>query len=56
MLGGLPLLTLGAGIFLGTEFEQAAEFARIEVEQQLAGLGFHGAAFQLHANLFAVGV
>ena len=56
MLRGLPQFPLGARILLGTEFQQPAELAGIEIEQQLPGLGLHGATFQLHANPFAIGV
>ncbi len=53
---GGATLAVGGGGFGHLEFQQAGEFRTIEVQQQLAGLGFHGAAVDFDANAFAVGV
>lgn len=46
---------LGLGGAGGWELEHAADFGAVEVEQELAGEGFHFAAVYLDGDLAAVG-
>ena len=56
VLGFEARIALGAPGFLGVELQQAIEFVMVKIQQQLARLGFHRAAFQFHADFLAVGI
>ena len=56
VLGGGALDLIGIDWLGLAEFQQALQLYRVEIEQQLAGFGLHGAAVDFHANAFSVGV
>jgi hypothetical protein len=56
VFGGRAPGPVGAEIVGCAKLQQPLQLHRIKIEQQLTGFGLHGAALDIDANAFSVGV